>query len=113
MAAKKEIAASKETGGMPMQELQRTGSMSHITDTVRAAALLRGIGFSDSDIIARSKISLDKLSKDIRERDGLTQKAAKLKIRDTLMPVLDIIPKSPSLQRNKDWKPELTNGNPS
>ena len=98
---------------MPMPELQRTGSMSHITDTVRAAALLRGIGFSDSDIIARSKISLDKLSEDIRERDGLTQKAAKLKIRDTLMPVLDIIPKSPSLQRIKDWKPELTNGNPS
>lgn len=111
VATNSEIMARKEVGGMPMYDIHRTGSVSTITDPLQAVALLRELGFSDNEIIARARFSLDKLSDDLRERDELTMKAAKMKIRDKLMPVLDIVPKSPSLQRIKGWKPELTNGN--
>ena len=103
--ARTEIERRLEAGQMDNYELRPTGNMSTVTDNIRAVELLRGIGFTDTEVLRRAKLKLDELSDDIREREGLTIKAAKVKLRDTLAPVLDIKPKSPALKRVADCQP--------
>jgi hypothetical protein len=96
---KAEIIRRMEAGRMGNYEMKPTGNTSSISDVRKAFELLEGIGFSQEEIIRRSKLSLDSLAEDLHAKDGGTQIAAKRKIRDTLGPVLDVTPKSPSLKR--------------
>jgi hypothetical protein len=96
---KVEILKRMEHGGMTNYTLKNTGNTSKIRDVGPAVALLEGIGFSQMDILRRSTISLDKLSEELQAREGGTAIASKRKIKDTLEPVLDTIPKAQSLKR--------------
>lgn len=107
-AAKSVILRRKESGGMPMYELGNTGNTSKITAPERVPALLREkAGLPDEDIAQCAKYGLTALVEKVRGNTGCTQKEARRVVFDALKPVLHIEPKAPSLQRIKDWSPEL------
>lgn len=104
--AKEEILARKEAGGMPMYEVEDTGSTSTINDPVQALALLRTAGLSDQEIVACATFGKEKLAEKLHAKKRLPGiQAAKRELGKILTPCLTITKKKPSLMRIRNWQP--------
>ena len=101
---KAEIIRRMDEGKMRNFEMKPSGSTSSISDNAEAMRLLAGIGFTKDEAIHRSKLKLTELAEDLQEKDGSTLIAAKRKLKDALLPVLEVSDKSPSLKRKHDME---------
>jgi hypothetical protein len=107
-SAKQEIIHRIEGGKMGHYELKPGNKNSKITDPVAAVRLLHGLGLTTDAIIARSKLSLEDISEDVRTLKGITQKDAKILVKETVSPVLEIGQNAPSLKRTGEPQGKLT-----
>lgn len=98
-SVKKEIVKRVESKSMTNYELEPSGNSSRITDPSKAVSLLEGIGFTKDEVIKRADFGMGNLAEDYQVKNGGTMVAAKKMIKNTLMPVLAITPKAPSLKR--------------
>jgi len=106
--AKAETMRRMEAGGMPNYETKPGNKNSKITDVPLAVKLLNGLGLSTETILARCKISLDDISEDVRTMKGISQKDAKMMVKETVSPVLEIGQNAPSLKRTGEPQGQLT-----
>jgi len=106
-SAKKEIIARIEGGRMGHYELKPGNKNSKITDVPLAVKLLNGLGLSTDAILRRCKISLDDVSEDVRTARGITQKEAKLMVKEAVSTVLEIGQNAPSLKRTGETQGKL------
>lgn len=108
-AAKSEILARQESGRMLNYESQETGSIRTVTDVKSAADLLQlSLGLSLAEVMRHCKLSLEGVADELRVKDGISQKEAKDKVRDTLENLIELKPKAPSLKRTGEPQPALS-----
>ena len=98
-SAKEEVLRRMENGGMTNYSQQPGGFTTTITDNAKAIELLQKAGLRSSEICR--PVSLEALTEAAHEIRGGTQKDAKSFIKETLAPVIELKPKSPTLKRSK------------
>jgi len=107
--AKEEITKRMAEGRLQNYKLQPTGKMTKIIDPVAAIATLQGLaGLSQQDVLDCTSISLDKVATKLRLAEEITEKDAKIKVKDILGDLLEIKEKSPTLKRSEDFIPSAT-----
>ena len=101
-AVKDEARSRIAEGRLPGWKMKPNAPRRSITDPVAAAKLLRGLGFSDDQLAAASKVSLGEAVSVRRKATGEKEKDAKTVIANALAPVIESTTPAPSIVEETD-----------